>query len=121
MTRIAACALVVLVAANQRGASAPAGCPTPTARVWSPIAPAVVKTRVAPKWPFEGRLDIRAVFVLDAWIDEKGNVTCAKLTRSIPVYDQAAIDAVRQWKFTPATLAGTPVAVVQQVVVTAGG
>src|SRR5687768_8139796 len=100
MTRIAACALLVLLAANQRRPAAPEYCPQPTARVWSTIAPAVVKTQVAPKWPLEGRLDVRGPIFLDAWIDEKGNVTCVKVTRSIPIYDQAAIDALRQWKFT---------------------
>jgi outer membrane biosynthesis protein TonB len=35
--------------------------------------------------------------------------------RSIRWNDQAAIDAVRQWKFDPATIRGRPVAVVQEV------
>src|ERR687897_2209148 len=99
MPRFAACALLVLIATNQRG-PAPENCPTLTARVWSTVVPAVVKTQVAPKWPLEGRLDIRGVIILDAWIDEAGNVTCVKVTRSIPIYDQAAIDALREWKFT---------------------
>lgn len=36
---------------------------------------------------------------MDVWIDERGNVFCVKITRSIPWNDQAAINAVRQWKF----------------------
>jgi TonB family protein len=38
-----------------------------------------------------------------------------KVVRSIPVDDQAAIDAVRRWKFVPAAVGGQPIAVVQEV------
>ena len=117
MTRFAACALLVLMAASQRG-PAQDSCPEPTTtRVWSPITPAVVKTRVEPKVSFG---EARGPIFLDVWIDEQGRVTCIKITRSIPLYDQLVIDAVRQWRFTPATLVGSPVAVVQQVVIKTG-
>jgi TonB family protein len=52
---------------------------------------------------------------LDVWIDERGDVACVKVVRSIPVDDQAAIDAVRRWKFVPAAVGGQPIAVVQEV------
>jgi TonB family protein len=117
MMRFAACALLVLMAANQRG-PAQDFCPeVTTTRVWSPITPAVVTSRVEPKVSFG---EARGPIVLDVWIDEKGRVTCVRVTRSIPLYNQGVIDAVRQWRFTPATLAGTPVAVVQQVVIKTG-
>ena len=113
------CAFVALLAANQRGTPTPDDCPALTARVWSPVVPAVVKTRVAPQWPLVAKsMSIQGVVVLDAWIDEKGNVTCTKVTRSIPILNQAALDAVRQWRFAPATLAGKPVAVVQEIMLT---
>jgi protein TonB len=44
-------------------------------------------------------------------------VTDAKVLRSIPLLDAAALDAVRQWVFTPTTLNGTPVPVIMTVTV----
>jgi TonB family protein len=38
-------------------------------------------------------------------------VSKARVLRSIPVFDQAAIDAVTQWKFEPTALNGAPVEV----------
>jgi protein TonB len=37
--------------------------------------------------------------------------------RSIPLLDQAALDAVRQWRYTPALLNGVPVTVIMTVTV----
>jgi protein TonB len=37
--------------------------------------------------------------------------------RSIPLLDQAAIDAVRQWEFEPTLLNGNPVPVILTVTV----
>ena len=35
----------------------------------------------------------------------------------MPLLDQAALDAVRQWKYTPTTLNGEPVEVIMTVTV----
>jgi periplasmic protein TonB len=83
--------------------------------VWTTVAPAVVKTRVEPSWPNPALNDTRGTIILDVWIDESGNVACVKIVRSIPLDDRAAVDAVRQWKFAPATAAGRPIAVIQEV------
>lgn len=77
--------------------------------------PASVKTRVEPSGPNLYNWNAQGVVVLDVWIDERGNVACVKVIRSIPVFDRATVKAVRQWKFSPATLGGRPVAVVQTV------
>jgi periplasmic protein TonB len=37
--------------------------------------------------------------------------------RSIPLLDQAALDAVRQWEYTPTLLNGVPVPVVVTVTI----
>ncbi len=39
------------------------------------------------------------------------------MLRSIPLLDQAALDAVRQWKFTPTLLNGVAVPVIMTVTV----
>ncbi len=45
-------------------------------------------------------------------IDESGNVVATAVSKSShPGFDQAALDAVAQWKFKPAKKAGRAVAV----------
>ena len=57
------------------------------------------------------------VVILEAVIDARGNVTTVKVLRSIQLLDQAAVDAVRQWRFTPTLLNGEPVPIVLTVTV----
>lgn len=51
-------------------------------------------------------------------VDEKGRVTDAKVARSVPMLDEAALAAVRTWRFQPSMLAGRAVPVRLQVEVT---
>jgi len=55
--------------------------------------------------------------ILEAVIDEGGSVRDVKVLRSVALLDQAAIDAVRQWRFTPTLLSGEPVPIVMTVTV----
>jgi periplasmic protein TonB len=41
----------------------------------------------------------------------------ARVLRSIPLLDQAALDAVKQWEYTPTLLNGVPVPVIMTVTV----
>jgi protein TonB len=59
----------------------------------------------------------RGAVVLEAIVNIDGKVEDAKVIRSIPQLDQAAIDAVRQWEFVPARLNGSVVAVIITVIV----
>jgi periplasmic protein TonB len=54
--------------------------------------------------PMEARVkEIEGDVVLEVIIDKKGNITGPiKTIKSIPLLDQAAIDALRQWRFLPA-------------------
>lgn len=55
---------------------------------------------------------IQGIVIVQATIDEKGNVTVAKILKGLPMgLDQQALKAVRTWKFEPATLDGKPVSV----------
>ena len=48
-----------------------------------------------------------------SFIDRNGNVRDVKVLKPLPFgLDQAAVDAVRRWKFKPGTLNGTPVDVI---------
>jgi protein TonB len=56
--------------------------------------------------------------ILEAVIDETGAVRDVTVLRSVPLLDRAAIDAVRQWRYSPTRLNGVPVAIVMTVSVT---
>ena len=58
--------------------------------------------------------------VIEAVIGEEGNIVDATIARSVPLLDQAALDAVRQWRYTPTLLNGVPVPVVMTVTITFG-
>jgi protein TonB len=57
------------------------------------------------------------IVILEAVIAENGTVRDVRVLRSIPLLDQAAVDAVRQWQFTPTLLNGQPVPIVMTVTV----
>lgn len=58
-----------------------------------------------------------SVFI-EAIIGTDGLVRDARVIKSIPLLDDAALKAVRQWRYTPTRLNGVPVAVVMTVTVT---
>jgi periplasmic protein TonB len=60
---------------------------------------------------------IEGMVVIEAVIGPDGMVKNATLLRSIALLDQAALDAVRQWQFTPTLLNGQPVPVIMTVTV----
>jgi protein TonB len=73
---------------------------------------------VAPVYPAIARsARVQGVVILEAVLDVKGRVESVRVLRSIPLLDQAAVDAVQQWRFTPALLNNEPVPVVMTVTV----
>jgi periplasmic protein TonB len=60
---------------------------------------------------------VQGVVIVEATIGPDGKVSDARVLRSIPLLDQAALDAVRQWVFTPTLLNGVPVPVIMTVTV----
>ena len=60
---------------------------------------------------------VQGVVILDVLLGVDGKVEQTKILRSIPLLDQAAIDAVRQWEFTPLLLNGVPKKVIMTVTV----
>jgi TonB family protein len=57
------------------------------------------------------------VVIIEARIDESGNVSHTRPLRSIPLLDQAAMDAVKLWKYEPTLMNGVAVPVVMTVTV----
>jgi protein TonB len=60
---------------------------------------------------------VTGAVVIEATIGEDGKVIDAKVVRSIPMLDQAALDAVRQWEYFPTLLNGVPVPVLVTVTI----
>ena len=73
---------------------------------------------VAPKYPSVA-LAARAegVVILEATIGLTGMVEDVRILRSIPLLDAAALEAVRQWEYSPTLLNGVPVPVLITVTV----
>ena len=60
---------------------------------------------------------VQGVVILEATIGPDGRVQDVRVLRSIPLLDAAAIEAVRQWQYTPTLLNGVPVPVIMTVTV----
>ena len=58
-----------------------------------------------------GRDEIRVKAPPVAVLDTNGRVTQLRVLNSVPLLDQAALDAVRQWRYTPSSYNGRPVSV----------
>src|SRR6185369_9745657 len=80
--------------------------------------PRKIKDAVAAYPPMAVAARVSGTVVLDAIIGEDGLVRDVTVRTSLPLLNRAAIDAVRQWQFTPTTLNGVPVPVILTVRVT---
>lgn len=88
-----------------------------TVRVGVVKAPAKVHD-LTPTYPAIAQAArVQGVVIIQATIGIDGRVVDAIVLRSVPLLDVAAIEAVRQWRYTPSTLNGQPVAVVMTVTV----
>lgn len=67
--------------------------------------------------PIAMQAHIQGIVIIEATINEAGNVVNARVLRSVPLLDQAAIDAVKQWRYRPSMLNGEPVPVIMTVTV----
>lgn len=77
------------------------------------------KTRhVDPVYPQMAILSrTQGIVIIEATIGADGQTMNARVLRSIPLLDQAALDAVRQWQHSPSLLNGVPVPVIMTVTV----
>src|SRR6185436_3232227 len=68
-----------------------------------------------PKFARDAR--VQGVVILEAVINEHGEVGRIKVLRSVPLLDNAATTAVQQWRYTPTLLNGVPVSVLMTITV----
>jgi len=70
----------------------------------------------APVYPEIARAArVEGLVILEATIDERGVVTDARVLRSVPLLDPAALAALKEWRYTPTLLNGVPVRVLMTV------
>jgi protein TonB len=73
---------------------------------------------VAPKYPTEaGRERIEGTVVLMAVIGKDGTVQDVRVQSGLSVLAEAAIEAVKQWRYRPYLLNGEPVEVDSQITI----
>jgi periplasmic protein TonB len=82
-----------------------------------PVAPRKV-VDVRPVYPELARqVKKEGMVILEAVIDTSGRVTQLRVIRSEPLLDQAALDAVRQWRYSPSIYYGKTVSVLMTITV----
>ncbi|HET9362310.1 MAG TPA: TonB family protein [Vicinamibacterales bacterium] len=87
-------------------------------RVGGAIKPPAKMKHVNPVYPpIAMSSRVQGVVILEVVIGADGRVAQARVLRSIPLLDQAAIDAVMQWEFTPTLLNGQPVPIIMTTTV----
>jgi len=72
-----------------------------------------------PQYPQEAFVKkIEGTVIVEILIDSTGAVVRARVTQSIPALDAAALQTVREWRFSPAIKHGRPVSTIAQAPVT---
>ena len=108
--------LTASAAASASGGAQVAGQPV---RVGGQIKPPTQISKVQPVYPpIALSARVQGIVILEATIGVDGRVTDAKVLRSVPLLDEAALNAVRQWAYTPTLMNGVPVPVIMTVTVT---
>lgn len=75
---------------------------TPTARVPREIVAGLLLNRVAPAYPKKARKQhIQGTVILEATITKNGDIADLRVVSGDPILAEAAVDAVRQWKYRP--------------------
>ena len=102
-----------------KGSAAPAPAPPRRIRVGGNVTPAKVVHQVRPEYPeavrsrgIQGDVVVRTVILMDGTLSPP-----AVLSSPDPLLSQAAIDALRQWRYAPALLNGKPLEAVTTITI----
>ena len=87
-------------------------------RVGSGVRPPAKIQNVPPVYPPEAReARVQGVVILEATITPTGEVSDVEVLRSVPLLDEAAVAAVRQWRYEPTLVDGVAVPVLMTMTV----
>ncbi len=98
----------------------PAAAPARQGRLYreASVTPPTKVKDARPVYPAIARqARVQGTVIIEAIVAANGKVVDVRVLRSIPLLDQAAIDAVRQWEFMPMLQNGVPVSFVTTVTV----
>lgn len=96
--------------------------PTGPVRIGGDVAEPMKVKDVKPVYPADAQAaGITGLVIVEAVIGRDGRVQDARVLRSVPELDGAALDAVSQWEYTPTLLGGQPVEVIMTVTVNFSG
>ena len=97
--------------------------PRPPAARWTALVGGNIKAPARTKYAapavsrHRANTRVQGVVILEAVIGADGKVENARVLRSSPLLDQAALAAVREWEYTPTLLNGRPTPVIMTVTV----
>ena len=92
-----------------RQTPAPTPTPTPVVRVGGEIKEPTKIVSVPPVYPDAAKqARVQGVVILECTVSPAGRVVDVKVLQGVPLLDQAAVDAVKQWIYTPTLLNGVP-------------
>ncbi len=96
----------------------PAPVSTGPIRVGGNVQRANLILQVTPKYPdLARRARVQGAVIMEATVDRDGNVADLRVISGNRLLDQAAIDAVKQWKYKPTILNGEPIEVITTITV----
>lgn len=88
---------------------APPPPPKKPIRIGGNIQQPALINRVAPVYPsIAVSAKIIGTVILEATVNEAGEVTSVVVVRSIPLLDRSAVDAIKQWRYAPLLMNGAP-------------
>ncbi|MBN2318697.1 MAG: TonB family protein [Acidobacteria bacterium] len=85
-----------------------------TTRIGSNVLQSKLIHRVAPVYPEEAKA---GQVILNITVNEKGEVSNVEVLDGDPLYIDAVVAAVKQWKYEPTLLNGTPIPVISTITV----
>ena len=85
-------------------------------RVGGNVQESKLRYRVEPAYPPDALANrVAGAVILQVTVNEGGDVSDVKVLRGHPLLDEAAVEAVRQWRYEPTLLNGAPVPVMATV------
>jgi protein TonB len=83
--------------------------PVAPVRVGGNIKAPALLHKVAPVYPLLAKTThVTGVVIVEARVDDHGQVQMATILRGLPLLDESALEAVRQWRYQPLLLNGQP-------------
>ena len=87
-------------------------------RIGDGIRPPAKIVNADPVYPPEARdARVQGVVILEATISRTGEVRDVEVLRSVPLLDEAAVAAVRQWRYEPTLVDGEPVSILMTLTI----